>query len=105
MVGAKRKTKSKIQRKGRFGRFKSRRSYRMIFTKTPGSRTTIHFKKKKPGKAKCAVCHKVLQGTVRERPYKMKKIPKTKKRPTRPYGGYLCSKCTRKLIVKEARTK
>lgn len=105
MVGTRSKGKFKIQREGRFGRFKSRRALRMIYIKTPGARTVIHFKKKKPGKAKCAICGVQLSGTIRERPYKMKNLPKTKKRPQRPYGGYLCPKCARKTIVKEARTK
>ncbi|MBV1767120.1 MAG: 50S ribosomal protein L34e, partial [Methanobacterium sp.] len=29
---------------------------------------------------------------------------KTKKRPNRPYGGYLCSECARKHFKKEARS-
>jgi len=100
MVGTQRKTKhTKVARGGRFGRFKSRRSKRMIFTKVPGGRTVVHFKKKKPGKAKCGGCGKILPGVPRERPYKMKNLSKTKKRPERPFGGNLCSQCMRKKII------
>jgi large subunit ribosomal protein L34e len=103
MVGAKRKTRAKIQREGRYGRFKSR-SKKLKYVKTPGGRTVTHYKKAKPSKAKCAGCGKQLAGTPRELPSKMKNIPKTKKHPQRPYGGYYCSGCMRKKIVKEART-
>lgn len=39
----------------------------------------------------------------RERPYKMQRLPKTKKRPERPYGGRLCSACARRAIIASAR--
>ena len=103
MVGQKSKTKQKIQREGRFGRFKSRQAHRMISVKVPGGRTVIHFKKKKPAKAKCGKCGAFLPGVARERPYKMQNMPKTAKRPERPYGGNLCSKCTRALLKAKAR--
>ena len=79
------------------------RSLRRISVKTPGGRTTIHYKYSKPNAAKCGNCGAVLKGIVRERPYKMKKIAKTKKRVSRPYGGNLCSKCMRKVFVDKAR--
>ena len=102
MVGTKRKTKVKIQREGRYGRFKSR-SKKLKYVKTPGGRTVVHYKQAKPSKAKCGSCGKQLAGTLRKLPSKMKNIPKTKKRPTRPFGGNLCSSCMRKKIIKEAR--
>jgi large subunit ribosomal protein L34e len=105
MVGQKSKTKPKIEREGRYGRYKSRQAHRMISVKVPGGRTVIQFKKKKPSKAKCAGCGKVLSGVPRERPHKMKKMTKSKKKPERPYGGYLCSKCTRNVLRAKARGK
>ena len=84
---------------------KRSRSLRRIFVKTPGGRTTIHYKYRKPSSAKCGKCGAVLKGIIRERPYKMRKIAKTKKRPTRPYGGVLCTKCMRKLFIEKARNK
>ncbi len=105
MVGKRSKGKFKVQREGRYGRYKSRKAYRLVSVKVPGGRTVIQYKKKKPNTAKCAECGAKLSGTLRERPYKMKKMPKTKKRPTRTYGGYLCSKCARKKIIEEVRSK
>jgi large subunit ribosomal protein L34e len=71
--------------------------------KTPGKRSVTHYKKEKPGVAKCAICKKPLHGVPRLNPLEMKKLPKTKKRPERPYGGNLCSKCMRGLFRRTAR--
>ncbi|MEA3378067.1 MAG: 50S ribosomal protein L34e [Nanoarchaeota archaeon] len=79
------------------------RSMRRVFVKTPGGKNVIHYRKRKPSKAKCASCGKVLQGVPRERPYKMSTMAKSKKRPNRPYGGKLCSSCTRKVLTNVAR--
>jgi large subunit ribosomal protein L34e len=81
------------------------RTLRRVYRRTPGGRTVRQFKKRKPSKAKCGKCGNVLAGVPRERPYKMKRVPKTKKRPERPYGGTLCSACTRQKMVEKARTK
>ncbi|MBW2966123.1 50S ribosomal protein L34e [Candidatus Woesearchaeota archaeon] len=103
MVGKKSKTKRKIEREGRYGRYKSRKSYRLVYVKVPGGRTVVQYRKKKPKVGKCACCGAKLSGTLRERPYKMKKLAKSKKRPTRAYSGYYCSKCTRRKIIEEVR--
>ncbi|MBW2967188.1 50S ribosomal protein L34e [Candidatus Woesearchaeota archaeon] len=79
------------------------RTLRRVHRKTPGGKTALHFEKRKPSKAKCGQCGKLLPGVPRERPHKMTKLPKTKKRPERPYGGVLCSACMRKKMVASAR--
>lgn len=79
------------------------RSLRRVYKKVPGGRTVIHYEKRKPGKAKCGSCGAVLSGVPRERPYKMRNMAKTLKRPERPYGGNLCTKCTRVLMKAKAR--
>ena len=83
------------------GRTKSRTMSRTK-VRRPGGSTVTHYNKKKPSKAKCAACGKLLSGVPRERPYKMMTMAKTAKRPERPYGGVLCSPCTRKLIQQKA---
>ena len=83
-------------------RFRSR-TFKRIKKKLPGGATVIHYKKGKPNVHKCAVCKKDLKGIPRERPYKMKSLGVSKKRISRPYGGNLCSACSRKLIKSEAR--
>ena len=102
MVGVKRKTRQKIQRKGRYGSLKSR-SKKAVFKKTPGSKTVVHYKKKKISKAKCASCGKALPGTMAKVASKVKNAFKTKKRPTRPFGGNLCSACMRRKLIRKAR--
>lgn len=79
------------------------RSLRRVYVKTPGGTTKLQFRKRKPSKAHCAGCGMVLGGVPRERPFKMKQLGKTQKRPERPYGGVLCSKCTRAKLIEKAR--
>ncbi len=86
------------------GKYKSR-TFRRVFVKTPGGRTVLHYRYRKPAKAKCGRCGAILKGVAAERPYKMRNMPKTKKRPERPYGGVLCSGCSRRLIIANARSK
>jgi len=83
--------------------YKRSRSLRRLQIKVPGGRTSLYYKKRKPGNAECGRCGALLKGVPRERPVKMRNMPKTKKRPERPYGGNLCSRCTRSLIVEKAR--
>ena len=83
-------------------RYRSR-SYKRTFKKTPGGRTVLRYKKKKPNKHICAECGQILHGVPRGRPYQIRKLSKNKKRPNRPFGGYLCSKCLRRHFKNEAR--
>ena len=74
------------------------RSFRRISKKTPGASVVVHYERRLPGQAKCAGCGKNLHGIPRGETAKMKNLPKTHKRPERPYGGVLCSSCTRETI-------
>ena len=102
MVGVKRKTKVRVQRASRYGRYRSR-SKKLKYVKTPGGKTVVHYKKKKSSKAKCSSCGAVLPGTLTKTVAKMKNTLKTKKLPSRPFGGNLCSRCMRRKLIKEAR--
>lgn len=77
------------------------RSFRKVKVKL-ASRVTTQYRKRNPAKATCAECKKELHGVPRKRPYEMINLPKSLKRPERPYGGYLCSKCMRKKITAKA---
>ena len=79
------------------------RSLRKIFTKVSGGRTAVHYKKRKPKAARCGNCGAALKGIPREFPFRMRKMATTKKRPERPYGGVLCSKCMRMEIINKIR--
>ena len=95
--------KRKIELEGRYGRYKSRKRYRQISVKVPGGRTVIHYKEKKPKAAHCAECGAVLKGVASERKYKMQNMARSKKTVSRKYGGYLCSRCSRKKIIEGAK--
>lgn len=76
------------------------RSLKRKKTKTPGGKIVVHYKKKKIKVAVCAICKKPLHGVPRLRVSEMRKLAKSKRRPERPYGGNLCSKCMRELFKK-----
>lgn len=79
------------------------RTFRRVFRRTPGGNVSLQFKKRKPSKAKCGSCQAELKGVPRERPAVMRGLAKTKKRPERPFGGVLCSACTRRKALALAR--
>jgi len=79
------------------------RSVKKTQVKVPGGRTKTHYKKEKPKKARCGICGSELKGVPKVRPSDLKKLSKTEKRPERPYGGVLCSKCMREIYRKKAR--
>jgi large subunit ribosomal protein L34e len=81
------------------------RKKRRIRVRTPGGNTKIVYKHKKPSKAVCSNCGDVLKGVPHQRPVNIKKLSKTQKRPERAYGGVLCSKCSRKIIIEKVRSK
>jgi len=74
-----------------------------VKVKVPSGKVVVKKKWKKASVAKCAVCGKPLQGIPRLRVAEIRKLPKSKKRPERPYGGYLCSECMRELFKEKAR--
>ncbi len=72
--------------------------YKLV--RTPGGglvRRPVEFKR---GEAKCAWCHEELHGTPVPSKAEMRKIPKSSRRPERPYGGYLCSRCLKSGLVR-----
>ncbi len=78
------------------------RTLRRVFRRiTKGVK--LVYEKRKPKSAHCSNCGAVLKGVPRERPYKMKNMPKSQKRPQRMFGGNLCSKCSRREIIKRNR--
>ena len=77
-------------------RYRSR-TFRRVFVKT-SSGVKLTYRKRKPSKAKCALCGAELKGVVRVRAFKLKSIAKSKKFPSRPYSN-LCSRCSRKKLI------
>ncbi|MCS7131446.1 MAG: 50S ribosomal protein L34e [Hadesarchaea archaeon] len=79
------------------------RTYKKRFVRTPGGRVVIHYKEKKAGPAKCAMCGRQLGGVPRLRSSELRSLPKSARAPNRPYGGHLCPTCTRQVIKEAAR--
>jgi len=77
------------------------RKQRKLKKKTPGGKLVIHYKKRKTKKLKCSICKKPLHGIPNLTKSDFDRLPKTQKRPQRPYGGVLCSKCAKKKIIEE----
>ncbi|MFQ5892309.1 MAG: 50S ribosomal protein L34e, partial [Candidatus Methanofastidiosia archaeon] len=71
--------------------------------RTPGGRRVIHYERRKPSFHKCASCGAKLHGVPRGNPFEIRRLPKSKRRPQRPYGGYLCPKCLKKKLKEDAR--
>ena len=84
-------------------KFRSRKFVR-AHTKTPGGIVVMHYKKRKHGKAQCAQCGDYLKGVFTGPVHTMNMLSKTQKRPERPYGGVLCSRCMRKVMIEKARS-
>ena len=79
------------------------RTFRRVYVKTPSGNNKILYKRRKPKAAHCANCGNILHGIPHELPFKMKNIPISQKRPERIFGGNLCSKCTKREIIRMVR--
>ena len=74
------------------------RSLRKVKVSTPGGKNITHYEKRNPRQARCALCDRPLQGVPRLRVPDLRRLPKTKKRPERIYGGYICHECLAELL-------
>jgi len=74
------------------------RSLRRRKVRRPGGELVTRYERRKPSPAKCGRCGNQLSGVPRERPSGIGKLPKSSKRPNRPFGGNLCSSCSRQEI-------
>jgi len=78
------------------------RTFRRVKVRTiNGTKTT--YQRRKPKAGTCPETGETLKGVPRALPYKMKTMPKTHKRPERPFGGVLSSSAARKKIKNKAR--
>lgn len=78
------------------------RSLRRVKRKVAGNRVAIHYEQRKPKKAHCAKCGAELLGVPRGTVSQIGKLSKSEKRPQRPFGGNLCSKCMREVMINKA---
>lgn len=74
-----------------------------VKVRTPSGKVVMRFKARKPAFAKCAACGKTLHGVKRLGRAELRKLAKSERRPERPYGGYLCTECSRETLRERAR--
>ena len=66
--------------------------------RTPGNREVIHYWRRKPSRAECALCRRPLQSIPKLRPFRMKKTNKVSRRANRVESGRYCPNCLQKII-------
>ncbi len=71
------------------------RKAKKIKKRVPSGRHVVRRGRKKPSVARCSNCGAKLHGIPKQRPTKLRKMAKSNRRPSRPYGGKLCGKCMR----------
>ena len=74
-----------------------------VKVRAPSGKITIHQRKEKPKVAKCANCKSPLHGMPRLLSNEFRKLSGSERRPDRPYGGHLCSDCTRDTFREQVR--
>ncbi|MEM3832945.1 MAG: 50S ribosomal protein L34e [Thermoprotei archaeon] len=72
-----------------------------VKVRTPSGKTSLHVRPRNTEKARCIICNKPLHGTHVS--LKARKMALSEKRPSRPYGGYICSTCLSNLISAKVR--
>lgn len=77
--------------------------FKVVKRRTPTGRIVLVKERKRPKVAKCAICKKPLHGVPTRIPSEIRKLPKSKRRPSRPFGGYLCGSCAREYFREKAR--
>ncbi len=78
--------------------FQQSRKQRRVRVKTPSGRAVIRYEKRRKQKATCSACYAKLQGVSNERG-----LAASKRNPSRPYAGVLCSRCSRETIKSAVR--
>jgi large subunit ribosomal protein L34e len=76
---------------------------RRLRVTTPGGKHVMHYTLRKHARAQCGKCGTFLQAVATGRPSVIHKLSKSERRPSRPYGGVLCSRCMRLTIKAKAR--
>ncbi|HZX34231.1 MAG TPA: 50S ribosomal protein L34e [archaeon] len=67
------------------------------FRRTPGGKTVVHYSRHERANAECAVTGEKLQGTGDQQKSRVRKLPKTMKRPSVKFGGVLSTRPRREV--------
>ncbi len=82
------------------------RSKKRKFRKTPGGRNVRHSIRGKSSKLACGSCGNNLHGVPHAKTSaKVKKLSKSKRRPSGAFGGVLCGNCRERIVIKAAKVK
>lgn len=78
------------------------RSRRRTKVRTPGSRVVDHYWKGRTSRPVCTACGRPIQGVAKGRQVQLSKIPGSRKKVSRTYGGVLCPTCLRERLQESA---
>ncbi|MBS3065384.1 MAG: 50S ribosomal protein L34e [DPANN group archaeon] len=76
-----------------------------IRRRTPGGASIVAYKYKRHSAHKCGICKKELHGKPSGRNAYVSNLSKSQRTVERPFGGMLCSKCSRNIISLKAKLK
>ena len=83
---------------------RSDRSKKKKFRRKASGNAKRIFVRGKTGKHKCALCERILHGVPHGKTSaQVRKLSKTKRRPTALFAGVLCSKCRAKAVAEAAK--
>lgn len=83
---------------------RSERAKKTKFKKKTGAKSERIFVRGKTGKHVCALCEKTVHGTPHGKTAaEVRKLSKTKRRPTGIFAGILCNKCRAKVAGEAAK--
>jgi len=70
---------------------------------TPGNNSAVRYRKKKAKFAKCQLTGEKLNGVPRVTKSKLAKLPRSQRRPTRPFGGVLSPAAMKRVLIERVR--
>jgi large subunit ribosomal protein L34e len=79
------------------------RSLKRRSGKRPLLERPLHLKRKKVSRARCGRCGSFLSGVPNLPGHRISLLAKSKRRPSRIYGGSFCPGCVRQMILDVAR--
>lgn len=71
--------------------------------RVPSGESKLTYRRRKNAKPQCAECKADLPGVARGTKAIVRALPRSARRPERPFGGVLCSKCSRRAIIARVR--
>ncbi len=83
---------------------RSLRSGKRKLVKTPGGKFYLTRIPDKPNYHHCATCGGKLHGMPRGTQIEIRRLHKSQRSPSRPYGGQICSPCLKRQLIEKNRS-